>query len=62
MTDWFDETLHPEFRQGLSMDRVLYRDTSDLQDLVIFDNARFGRVMCLDVVVQTTEGDEFVYH
>ncbi|MAO92148.1 MULTISPECIES: polyamine aminopropyltransferase [unclassified Hwanghaeella] len=62
MTDWFDETLHPEFRQGLSMDRVLYRDTSDLQDLVIFDNARFGRVMCLDGVVQTTEGDEFVYH
>ena len=43
-------------------DRVLYRDTSDLQDLVIFDNARFGRVMCLDGVVQTTEGDEFVYH
>jgi spermidine synthase len=62
MTDWFDETLHPEFRQGLSMDKVLYRDTSDLQDLVIFDNARFGRVMCLDGVVQTTEGDEFVYH
>ncbi len=62
MTDWFDETLHPEFRQGLSMDRILYRDTSDLQDLVIFDNARFGRVMCLDGVVQTTEGDEFVYH
>jgi spermidine synthase len=62
MTDWFDETLHPEFRQGLSMDRVLYRDTSGLQDLVIFDNARFGRVMCLDGVVQTTEGDEFVYH
>ena len=62
MTDWFDETLHPEFRQGLSMDRVRYRDTSDLQDLVIFDNARFGRVMCLDGVVQTTEGDEFVYH
>ncbi len=62
MEDWFDETLHPEFRQGLSMDRILYRDTSDLQDLVIFDNARFGRVMCLDGVVQTTEGDEFVYH
>jgi spermidine synthase len=62
MTDWFDETLYPEFRQGLSMDRVRYRDTSDLQDLVIFDNARFGRVMCLDGVVQTTEGDEFVYH
>lgn len=62
MTDWFEETLHPEFRQGLSMDNILYRDKSDLQDLIIFENARFGRVMCLDGVVQTTEGDEFVYH
>lgn len=62
MTEWFEETLHPEFRQGLSMDKVLYRDKSDLQDLIIFENARFGRVMCLDGVVQTTEGDEFVYH
>ncbi len=62
MTDWFEETLHPEFRQGLSMDNILYHDKSDLQDLIIFENARFGRVMCLDGVVQTTEGDEFVYH
>ena len=62
MTDWFQETLHPEFTQGLSMDKVLYHDKSDLQDLIIFENSRFGRVMCLDGVVQTTEGDEFVYH
>lgn len=62
MTDWFVETLHPELSQGLAMDRVLYRDKSDLQDLIIFDNPMFGRVMCLDGVVQTTEGDEFVYH
>jgi spermidine synthase len=62
MTDWFEETLHPEFRQGLAMTEVLYRDRSDVQDLIIFANPRFGRVMCLDGVVQTTEGDEFVYH
>lgn len=62
MTDWFEETLHPELRQGLAMTEVLYRDRSDVQDLIIFDNPRFGRVMCLDGVVQTTEGDEFVYH
>lgn len=62
MTNWFEETLHPELRQGLAMETVLYRDKSDLQDLIIFENPLFGRVMCLDGVVQTTEGDEFVYH
>ena len=59
---WFKETLHPEIGQMLSMDEVLYRDESGLQDLVLFRNARFGRVLALDGVVQTTEGDECVYH
>lgn len=62
MADYFVEALHPELQQGLRMDRVLYHDKSDLQDLIIFENPRFGRVMCLDGVVQTTEGDECVYH
>ena len=60
--DWFDEELHPELRQGLKIDRVLYQSGDGLQDLVVFENPRFGRVLCLDGVVQTTEGDEFVYH
>ena len=62
MADWFDETLHDEYRQGLKIDRVLYQSGDGLQDLIVFENARFGRVLCLDGVVQTTEGDEFVYH
>ena len=36
--------------------------TTDLQHLLIFRNPCFGRVMVLDGVVQTTEGDEFIYH
>lgn len=62
MADWFDETLHADYRQGLRIDRVLYQSNDGLQDLIVFENARFGRVLCLDGVVQTTEGDEFVYH
>jgi spermidine synthase len=60
--DWFHEALHEEINQGLRMDKVLFRDESGLQDLIIFENARFGRVLTLDGVVQTTEGDEFIYH
>jgi spermidine synthase len=44
------------------MDRVLFRERSEHQDLVIFENAIYGRVLALDGVVQVTEKDEFVYH
>jgi spermidine synthase len=60
--DWFEEALHPGLTQRLSMDRVLFREKTELQDLVIFENRVFGRVLALDGVVQTTEGDEFIYH
>lgn len=62
MTEWFEEALHPGLTQRLSMDRILFQEKTDLQDLVIFENRVFGRVLALDGVVQTTEGDEFIYH
>ncbi|GEO79924.1 polyamine aminopropyltransferase [Pararhodospirillum oryzae] len=60
--DWQNETLHPSWRQGFKVTRVLYREKTDVQDLVIFENPTFGRVMMLDGVTQLTERDEFVYH
>jgi len=60
--DWFTETLYPDVAQSFRMGRVLFREKTELQDLVIFENAVLGRVMALDGVIQTTEGDEFVYH
>lgn len=60
--EWFQETLHPAIRQTLKVDEVLHREQTALQDLIIFRNPTFGRVMALDGIVQTTEGDEFIYH
>ncbi len=62
MSDWYDETLYGDVAQRFRMGRVLYRDKTEHQDLVIFENPVLGRVMALDGVIQTTEGDEFVYH
>jgi spermidine synthase len=62
MTDWLDETLYPFHRQGLRIDRMLYDSNTEHQRLQLFENERFGRVLTLDGVVQTTEGDEFIYH
>lgn len=58
---WY-ETLHTGFGQYFAVDKVLYREKTGHQDLVIFENAELGRVMALDGVVQTTERDEFIYH
>lgn len=62
MTEWYGERLHQHFSQHLEVARVVYREATGLQDLVIFDNPRFGRVLALDGCIQTTEGDEFCYH
>lgn len=64
MTDknfWY-ETLHPSFGQYFSVDKTLYHNKTEHQDLIIFENAKMGRIMALDGVVQTTERDEFIYH
>lgn len=58
---WY-ETLHAHFGQYFSVEKELYREKTEHQDLVIFENAALGRVMALDGVVQTTERDEFIYH
>ena len=60
--EFFEEMLHDEIGQRLKVSKVLYHDKTDHQDLIIFENPRFGRVMALDGVVQTTEGDEYIYH
>lgn len=61
-TTWFDETLYPFYRQGIRVDGVLYKGQTKFQSVEVIRNERLGRVLCLDGVVQTTEGDEFYYH
>ena len=60
--DWFEETLHAGWRQGIRVKELLHRDRTEHQDLVIFESWDWGRVLALDGVVQTTTGDEFCYH
>lgn len=61
---WFEEAIHvPQgYAQRFEVSRELVRERTDFQDLVIFDNPLFGRVLALDGVIQTTERDEHAYH
>jgi len=59
---WFEEHLHRDIHQSLRVAEIVHREKTAHQDLIIFENPTFGRVLALDGVVQTTEGDEFIYH
>ncbi|MEL6768316.1 MAG: polyamine aminopropyltransferase [Pseudomonadota bacterium] len=62
MPGWTVEALYDDHAQALREGRVLYDSETALQRIRVFENPRFGRVLTLDDVVQTTEGDEFIYH
>lgn len=61
MAEWFNETLYEHYGQRYEVDEVLF-EHKGLQHIVIFKNRRFGRVLALDGVIQSTEADEFIYH
>ena len=59
---WFSETLHGNFQLRLFVEKTLFQEKTEHQDLHVFENPEFGRVLTLDGIIQTTEGDEFIYH
>lgn len=62
------ETFHesfyfkPSWYQSFDVKEVLFHEKNEFQDLIIFENSDFGRVLALDGIIQTTEKDEFIYH
>lgn len=58
----YQETRFEGYGQRFQIDRLLHEARTEHHHLVIFENARMGRVLALDGVVQTTEADEFIYH
>lgn len=62
MGRWFAETLHEDVRFSFRSGNVLYEQRTAHQDLVLFENAAFGKVLMLDGVTQVTTADEFIYH
>ena len=56
------ETLYSDFSFVFNIDKVIYKNKTEYQDLLIFENNFFGRVMMLDGITQLTTRDEFIYH
>ncbi len=58
----YTEVLHPHYGQVFEVERIIYRERTEHQDLIIFENQVFGRVLALDGAIQTTERDNHIYH
>lgn len=62
MEEWSEESLHDGLRIKIRIDKLLFDSETEHQRLQLFESKRFGRVLTLDGVIQTTESDEFIYH
>ncbi len=60
--DWFEETLYPSVQVRFQATNLLHRVQTEHQDLVLFENPMFGRMLMLDGITQLTLSDEFIYH
>jgi len=57
----FTEKLHPQYSQVFTLKKIVVKEKSSYQKILIFDNRIFGRVLALDDIIQITEKDHHAY-
>ena len=62
MSLWYEEHWQNAIRFSLRTEGIVVQAQSDFQRIEIFDTRAFGRVLALDGIYMTSEGDEFFYH
>ena len=62
MSIWFTEELHPYYRKGLRIKRILADERTQYQHLQFVETEFFGNAMILDGIIQLTERDNMGYH
>lgn len=62
MSIWFTEELHPYYRKGIRIKRILADEQTQYQHLQFVETEFFGNAMILDGIIQMTERDNMGYH
>ena len=60
--DWYYEQFEDHTRLGMQVRRWLHSEQSEFQKIELFEAERYGRVLALDGVYQTSEAEEYFYH
>jgi len=59
---WYYETFNDQVRFGLKVKQTLHSAQSEFQHVEVIDTFAMGKVLAIDNVYMTSEGDEFYYH
>lgn len=62
MIKFFEKDPYAPIQYTYEVSNILHKSKSRYQDIMVFENPFFGRILVLDGVVQITERDEFFYH
>jgi spermidine synthase len=62
MIKFFEKDPYAPIQYLYEVSNVLHHSKSSYQEIMVFENPFFGRILVLDGVVQITERDEFFYH
>ncbi|XP_076086169.1 spermidine synthase-like isoform X2 [Mytilus galloprovincialis] len=57
-----EEMPYSDLSFGIKMEKLLHKEISKYQEIIVFKSQLFGNVLVLDGIVQVAELDEFVYH
>ncbi|XP_071146132.1 spermidine synthase-like [Mytilus edulis] len=57
-----EEMPYSDLSFGIKMEKLLHKEISKYQEIIVFKSQLFGNVLVLDGMVQVAELDEFVYH
>lgn len=59
---WVEEQQTDNMVLSCRISTILHREKTPFQNLAVVDTLEYGRMLVLDNIIQTTVGDEFVYH
>lgn len=59
---WFREELFNDVAQEMEVSEIIVETKTEFQNLKILKTPRYGKILVLDEIIQTTQEDEFVYH
>lgn len=60
--EWLSEEQTSSYRVSWKLKRVLHEEQTPYQHLQVVETVDFGRALVLDGAMQTTVGDEYIYH
>jgi spermidine synthase len=62
MPIWREEKLHSAWSAKFEVSKLVYEAKSEFQNICVFDNDNYDRILMIDEIVQFSTRDEFIYH